>query len=63
VGFSVLHNQVLFNPCYQMVLEHALDELMEDVGCDQFMDISMWKSMCKGLKEYYDFHVMEHWQW
>jgi hypothetical protein len=46
-----------------MVLEHALDELMEDVGCDQFMDISAWKSMCKGLKEYYDFHVMEHWQW
>ena len=31
IGFSMLDHKVLAYPCYQMVFEAALDDLMEEV--------------------------------
>jgi len=40
---------VLLNPCYKVILEHALDKLVEDVGCHESMDVGTRKVMCKWL--------------
>ena len=38
------------NPLDQVIFEYTLDELMEDVRCEQFMDISSRESVCEWLK-------------
>ena len=38
------------NPLDQVIFEYTLDELMEDVGCEQFMDISSRESVSEWLR-------------
>lgn len=38
--FLAMHeSQILLNPLYQMIFEHALDELVEYVWCKQFVNV------------------------
>ena len=43
IGFSVLDHEVLAYPCYQMVFEAALDDLMEEVRREQLVYIGTRK--------------------
>lgn len=45
IGFG----NVLLNPCYKMILEYTLDQLVEDVRCHEFMDVGTGEVMCKWL--------------
>jgi hypothetical protein len=49
VGFSMFLQEIVVNPCYQVVLESSLDNLMEEVQCEKFMNISPREVMSKGL--------------
>jgi hypothetical protein len=42
--------EVFMNPLDQVIFEYTLDELMEDVGCEQFMDISSRESVSEWLR-------------
>jgi hypothetical protein len=47
--FAISQNNIILDPCHQMVLEDPFDELVQDIGGDQFMDVGSWKIFCKGL--------------
>jgi hypothetical protein len=45
----MFRNQIILNPSHQVSFESPLDKLMEDVGCQQVMDICTWKIVREGL--------------
>jgi len=48
---SMLNLQVFVNPFNEVVFEDPLNELVENIRCEKFMNIgSMWKAMCIRLK-------------
>ena len=49
---AVCEFQVILNPGNQMVLEGTFDELVENVWCDQFMNIGSWEVVCERLAYY-----------
>lgn len=40
---------VLDNPGDKVVLEHSLDHLMQQIWCDETVDLSTRKFFCEGL--------------
>jgi hypothetical protein len=44
-----MDQKVLVNPGYEMILESALDELMEDVGSNELRHMSTRRVFCKEL--------------
>jgi hypothetical protein len=47
---SMLNLQVFIYPFDEVILENSLDELVKNVGCKKFMNISTWKAMGVWLK-------------
>ena len=43
------HANIFLHPCNDMVLERALDELVEDVGREELMYVGTWKIVREGL--------------
>jgi hypothetical protein len=41
--------KVFAHPLNKMVLENPLDELVEQVWCDEFVDIGVGEVFCEGL--------------
>jgi hypothetical protein len=41
--------EVLLDPGDEMVLECALDYLVEEIGGEKLMNVSAWKAICKRL--------------
>ena len=48
-GFSMFLHEIVVNPRYQVVLESSLNNLMEEVRREKFMNISPREVMSKGL--------------
>jgi hypothetical protein len=48
-GFSMFLQEIVINPHYQVVLESSLDNLMEEVRHEKFINISLREVMSKGL--------------
>jgi len=46
---TVCRNKIFINPCNKMILEYALDELMQDVWGNKLLNISMGEIICKRL--------------
>ena len=44
-------NEVFTHPCYEVVLEHAFDELVQQIWGKQLMDIGTRETVCKGLSK------------
>jgi hypothetical protein len=42
--------EVILDPLHEMVLEHPLDELMEEVRGEQSIDVRSWKAICEWLE-------------
>ena len=40
---------IILNPCNNVILECAFDELMQDIGRDQLMDVGSGEILCEGL--------------
>jgi len=49
--FTMFNLEVFTDPCHEMVLEHAFDNLMEEVGRQHLVNICMWKIICKRLSK------------
>jgi len=47
----MLDYQVLIDPGNEMVFESTFDNLMEEIWCKKFMDISTGKVMCVRLRK------------
>lgn len=43
------HDQIFVDPFYKVIFEYTLDELMQNVGCKQFVDISTRKAFSERL--------------
>ena len=39
----------ILNPCDEVVLECTLDDLVERVRGEEFINVSAWKVCCEGL--------------
>jgi hypothetical protein len=49
--FAMFVIQIFIDPCDNMVLEGSLHNLMEEVGHEEFMDISPRETVGKGLEK------------
>lgn len=49
VALGVDMIEVITHPHHKVVLKHTLDQLVKKVWCKQFMNIGMWKTVCKWL--------------
>jgi hypothetical protein len=43
VGFTMFSDEVLPNPCNEVVFEGAFDQLMENIGGQEFVNVCSWK--------------------
>jgi len=46
---TICNLEVFLNPLNQVVLENTLDELMENIGCEELVDISSREAVSKRL--------------
>ena len=46
---AIFATQVIFNPSDEVIFERALDELVEDITGDQFIDVGTREVICKRL--------------
>jgi hypothetical protein len=60
-SLSMFFEQILVNPHYNMILECPFDDLMEQIRCQEFMDVSMRKAMCEWLQESASEYKFERW--
>lgn len=47
---SMLQFEILLNPCDQVVLKYSLDDLVQNVGCNQHMNVGTWEVVREWLK-------------
>jgi hypothetical protein len=48
-GFAMFSDKVLPNPCNKVVFEGAFDQLMENIGGQEFMNVCSWELMGEWL--------------
>jgi hypothetical protein len=41
--------KIVPNPSDEVIFENTFDKLMEEVGCEQFMNVGAGKAVSKGL--------------
>ena len=48
--FSMCYVQILVDPRYKMIFKNTLDKLVEEIRCEQLMDVSTREIVCERLR-------------